>query len=130
MSGTYCMLHTIVAIYLFAKRSDAPEYSTICWPLWFLICSILLVIFFTSGLQQHNPFLHTLLLRCRFYILLVSYHNFGVRREDRHEMLFHLHRYRMATRFSLICRRIIYCNMCEGILSIKEPFYDRSFLVV
>jgi hypothetical protein len=43
----YCLLHTIVAFYLFIKRSEAPQYSNILWPLWFLVCTILLTILFS-----------------------------------------------------------------------------------
>ncbi|CAF1418058.1 unnamed protein product [Adineta steineri] len=41
----YCLLHTIVTFYLFIRRSRAPQHSNILWPLWFLICSIVLIIF-------------------------------------------------------------------------------------
>ncbi|CAF1508514.1 unnamed protein product [Rotaria sp. Silwood1] len=41
----YGLLHTIVAFYLFIRRSAAPQHSNILWPLWFLICSILLIVF-------------------------------------------------------------------------------------
>jgi len=41
----YCFLHTIVAFYLFARRSVTPQHSNIIWPLWFLVCTVLLIIF-------------------------------------------------------------------------------------
>jgi hypothetical protein len=41
----YCLLHTIVVFYLFARRSVAPQHSNILWPLWFLVCCVLLIIF-------------------------------------------------------------------------------------
>jgi hypothetical protein len=53
--SSYCILHTIVAIYLFIKRSEAPEYSNIFWPLWFLVCSILLIIFFSIWGAKSQP---------------------------------------------------------------------------
>ncbi|CAF0949330.1 unnamed protein product [Adineta steineri] len=42
--GGYCILHTCAIFYLFIKRSQAPQYSNIFLPIWFLICSIVLII--------------------------------------------------------------------------------------
>ena len=41
----YCLLHTIVVFYLYARRSVVLQYSNIVCPLWFLICGVLLTIF-------------------------------------------------------------------------------------
>lgn len=46
-ASLYCFLHTIAVCYLFIKRSETPEHSNILLLLWFLICSILLIIFFS-----------------------------------------------------------------------------------
>nr|AEN94409.1 hypothetical protein [Adineta vaga] len=43
---TYCFLHTGLEFYLFSYRLKAPQHSNIIWPVWFLICSILVLIFF------------------------------------------------------------------------------------
>ncbi|CAF3450329.1 unnamed protein product [Rotaria socialis] len=42
--SSYCSFHTIVAFYLFVRRSNAPQHSNILWPLWFLVCCIVLII--------------------------------------------------------------------------------------
>jgi hypothetical protein len=47
----YCFLHTIVVIYLFIRRSDAPQHSNVIWPIWFLVCSLLLITFFVVWLM-------------------------------------------------------------------------------
>ncbi|UJR12105.1 hypothetical protein I4U23_016283 [Adineta vaga] len=44
---TYFVLHTIVIFYLFVQRSKAPLHSNILFPLWFLICCILIIICFS-----------------------------------------------------------------------------------
>ncbi|CAF1649074.1 unnamed protein product [Rotaria magnacalcarata] len=41
---SYCSLHTIVAFYLFVRRLNAPRHSNILWPLWFLVCCIVLIV--------------------------------------------------------------------------------------
>jgi hypothetical protein len=46
----YCFLHTIVVFYLFTHRSDAPQHSNVIWPIWFLVCSLLLIFFFSIWL--------------------------------------------------------------------------------
>jgi len=46
--SAYTILHTIIAIYLFIKRAQAPEHASIIWPLWFLACCITLVICFAT----------------------------------------------------------------------------------
>ena len=51
----YCLLHTTVVFYLFLKRSEAPRYSNILWPLWFLVCSIMLVIFSSKWIRTGEP---------------------------------------------------------------------------
>ncbi|CAF3430200.1 unnamed protein product, partial [Rotaria sp. Silwood2] len=40
----YCILHTTLIIYLFIRRSQASEYSTIVLPLWYLGCTIISII--------------------------------------------------------------------------------------
>jgi hypothetical protein len=42
--SSYCLLHTIVVFYLFIRRSKAPRHSNILYPLWFLVCCIVLII--------------------------------------------------------------------------------------
>lgn len=41
----YCLLHTIVVFNLYARRSIASQHVNIGWPIWFLICGVLLTIF-------------------------------------------------------------------------------------
>jgi hypothetical protein len=66
--SSYCFLHTIVVFSLFIQRSKAPQHSNILWPIWFLFCSVLLIIFFsiwianTASIPQYiaaaMPFLY------------------------------------------------------------------------
>ena len=66
----YCFLHTIVVIYLFIRRSDAPKHSNIILSIWFLVCSLLLITFFivwlvtAEGIPEYiaaaTPFLYFL----------------------------------------------------------------------
>jgi hypothetical protein len=66
----YCLLHTGIVFILFIRRSDAPHHSTIIWPIWFLICSLLLIAFFVywlvtaQGIPEYiaaaTPFLYFL----------------------------------------------------------------------
>ena len=42
--SSYCSLHTVVVFYLFVRQSDALEHSNILWPLWFLVCCVVLII--------------------------------------------------------------------------------------
>ena len=50
----YCFLQTIVVFYLFIRRSDAPQHSNVIWPIWFLLCSVLLITFFVVWLITMN----------------------------------------------------------------------------
>jgi hypothetical protein len=66
----YCFLHTIIVFYLFKHRSDAPQHTNVIWPIWFLLCSLLLITFFivwvitATGIPQYiaaaAPFLYFL----------------------------------------------------------------------
>ncbi|CAF3338574.1 unnamed protein product [Rotaria socialis] len=66
----YCILHTILIIYLFIHRSEAIEHSNFILPLWFLGCTIMsvassiaLVVTFTSIPEYFavgTPFLYFL----------------------------------------------------------------------
>ena len=40
----YCCHHTIVIIYLYVYREDAPQHSNIFYPIWFVICSLLILV--------------------------------------------------------------------------------------
>ena len=42
--SSYCCLHTIVVFYLFIRRAKAPRHSNILYPLWFLVCCIVLTV--------------------------------------------------------------------------------------
>jgi hypothetical protein len=42
----YCFLHTVVIIYLYCRRSDALHHSNIILPIWFSVCSLLIITFF------------------------------------------------------------------------------------
>jgi len=46
----YCFLHTIVVLYLFIRRSDTPQHSNVIYPIWFLVCSLLLIAFVVTWL--------------------------------------------------------------------------------
>ncbi|CAF1265097.1 unnamed protein product [Rotaria sordida] len=46
----YCFLHTVIIVYLFIHQSDAPQHSNIILPIWFLVCSLLLIAFFVVWL--------------------------------------------------------------------------------
>ncbi|CAF0711746.1 unnamed protein product [Adineta steineri] len=66
----FCLLHTVIIVYLYLRRSDAPQHSNIIWPIWFLICSLLLIAFFVywlitaQGIPEYiaaaTPFLYFL----------------------------------------------------------------------
>ncbi|UJR29345.1 hypothetical protein I4U23_010557 [Adineta vaga] len=66
----YCFLHTMIVIYLFIRRSNAPQHSNIIWPIWFLVCSLILIAFFVywlitaQGIPEYiaaaTPFLYFL----------------------------------------------------------------------
>ena len=66
----YCLLHTIIVLYLFIRRSDAPQHSHVIWSIWFLICGLLLIASFiywlvtAQGLPEYiaaaTPFLYFL----------------------------------------------------------------------
>ncbi|CAF2089194.1 unnamed protein product [Rotaria magnacalcarata] len=52
--SVYCIFHTFVVFYLYAHRSKAPEHSNVILPLWFLACTVLLVIFFVVWIETHQ----------------------------------------------------------------------------
>ncbi|CAF1125674.1 unnamed protein product [Rotaria sp. Silwood1] len=66
----YCFLHTVIVFYLFIRRLDAPQHSNIIWPIWFLVCSLLIIAFFVvwlitaAGIPEYiaagTPFLYFL----------------------------------------------------------------------
>jgi hypothetical protein len=66
----YCFLHTIVVLYLFSHRSDTPQHSNVIWPIWFVVCSLLVIIFVivwivtNKGIPQYiaasSPFIYFL----------------------------------------------------------------------
>jgi hypothetical protein len=74
----YCFLHTILSLYLFIRRSDAPQYSKIIYPIWFLVCCLLLITFFiiwlmtAGGIPEYiaasSPFLYFLGFVPQFWI--------------------------------------------------------------
>ncbi|CAF1108125.1 unnamed protein product [Adineta ricciae] len=41
----YCLLNSILSFYLYSRRSVAPLHASILWPLWYLLCGVLLSIF-------------------------------------------------------------------------------------
>ncbi|CAF2156160.1 unnamed protein product [Rotaria magnacalcarata] len=73
----YCILHTILIIYLFIHRSKATEHTNIIFPLWFLgctiiviTCSIIWVITFASipeYIAAGTPFLYFLAFAPQFW---------------------------------------------------------------
>ncbi|CAF2521797.1 unnamed protein product [Rotaria sp. Silwood2] len=66
----YCFLHTVIVFYLFIHRLDAPRHSNMLWPLWFLLCSLILIAGFVAwiltatGIPEYiaaaTPFLYFL----------------------------------------------------------------------
>lgn len=42
----YCLLHTIIVFYLYIRRANGSKYSKITLPIWFLSCSLLMIVFF------------------------------------------------------------------------------------
>jgi hypothetical protein len=42
----YGILHTSIIIYLFKHRSKAPQHSNIIYSIWFVVCSLLVIIFY------------------------------------------------------------------------------------
>ena len=66
----YCFLHTILIFYLYIRRSNSPQHSNIIFPIWFLVCCLLLIIFFViwlitaTGISEYiaaaSPFLYFL----------------------------------------------------------------------
>ena len=42
----YCFLHTILVIYLYKHRMNAPQCSNLIFPIWFFVCSLLIIIGF------------------------------------------------------------------------------------
>lgn len=40
----YCIFHTIIIVYLFIRRSKAPEHSNIFFPVWFSVCTIISIV--------------------------------------------------------------------------------------
>ncbi|CAM2718549.1 unnamed protein product [Rotaria socialis] len=52
--SVYCIFHTFVVFYLYVHRSKAPEHSNVILPLWFLACTVLLVIFFVVWIETHQ----------------------------------------------------------------------------
>lgn len=68
--SAYCFLDTIVIIYLFIKRSEAPQHSNILWPLWFLVCSILLTIFSSVWGAKQQTILQYLAVAIPFLYIL------------------------------------------------------------
>lgn len=73
----YCLSHTIVVLYLFIRRSKYPKHSNKYYPIWFLLTSILLIVFFivwgatTQSIPQYiaaaSPFLYILGFIPQFY---------------------------------------------------------------
>ncbi|CAF1533689.1 unnamed protein product, partial [Adineta steineri] len=74
----YCLLHTVVIFYLYARRSIALEHSNIILPIWFLICAVLLTIFASIWISRGStipqyiaaamPFLYILGFIPQFWI--------------------------------------------------------------
>jgi hypothetical protein len=49
----YCFLHTIGVFYLYIRRSNGSRYSEVSLPIWFLVCSLLLVVCFIVWLRTN-----------------------------------------------------------------------------
>ena len=66
----YCFLHTIIIVYLYIQRDDAPQHTNVFYPIWFVICSLFLIAFFAvwlitnEGMPEYiaaaSPFLYLL----------------------------------------------------------------------
>ena len=74
----YCLLHTILIVYLFIRRSKAPEHSNVLFSIWFLIFSIIslvssIILAITNfSISQYiavgSPFLYFLAFVPQFWI--------------------------------------------------------------
>ena len=42
----YCVIHTILIIYLYLNRINAPQYSNVIYSIWFVICTLEIVVIF------------------------------------------------------------------------------------
>lgn len=51
----YCIINTIVAFYLFIRKALGTYFSKIYIPIWFLICTLMLIAFSTLWIQSHRP---------------------------------------------------------------------------
>jgi hypothetical protein len=49
----YCFLHTIIVFYLYKRRATGAHYSKLYLPIWFLIWSLLLIVFFVVWLNTN-----------------------------------------------------------------------------
>jgi len=47
----YCFIHTLVMFYLYIRRSNALLHAKVIWPIWFLICSLFLIVFFVVWIK-------------------------------------------------------------------------------
>jgi len=47
----YCFLHTIAVFYLYIRRTTGSQYSKVALPIWFLVCSLLLIVSFVLWLN-------------------------------------------------------------------------------
>jgi hypothetical protein len=50
----YCFVHTIAVFYLYIRRTTGSQYSEVILPIWFLVCNLLLVIFFVVWLNTNS----------------------------------------------------------------------------
>jgi hypothetical protein len=53
----YCFLHTAVVFYLYIRRSKVSQHSKVIYPIWFLVCTLLLIIFFIIWHQTNRVIL-------------------------------------------------------------------------
>lgn len=42
----YCVIHTLMIIYLYTNRLNAPQYSNVIYSIWFVICTLVIVVVF------------------------------------------------------------------------------------
>ena len=76
--SSYCFFQTMLVLYLFIQRSNAPQHSNVICPIWFFICSLILIAAFVywliskEGIPEYiaaaSPFLYLLGFVPQFWI--------------------------------------------------------------
>ncbi|CAF1409632.1 unnamed protein product [Adineta ricciae] len=79
----YCFLHTILICYLYIRRSNAPQHGKVIWPIWFLSCCILLIIFYSIWIHSHSGIAGFIVVFCPFIYFLGFVHQFWLQARAR-----------------------------------------------